>query len=415
MRGLVVAHDAFLIVGTGLEMMTAAIEIIVHRRTPGRRDAVAVVLALIMAIEAGRLWHEAIVGEGIAVALMRMADRAVRAFVMDFIGPVGRVAIVRRVRVAGRADVFVVGRIRLVEAVRPHAIEEEDFPISHFFPNRGQIAASMRVVAIGAVDDERGLGGVFVILIAVRTDHRAGRFGQRVAARTQRGRAIPEPRVVFGGEVRQVGIVAVLTGHARSLAVSVRAPIGVHRGRGFAVQAARFGAVVASCAILNAAAFSPDLLCLGHACFIAMTVVARGRIGQIRAIAHFHPTVVMSGIAPVAHGGMAAIATCKADVALFVAQMRAAGRWIAVADGAACGVGAETAAMRVTFGAILVFVMGGCGRGAVIARLSVTDATDAVGRFLEGSTVERHRATGDGVFHQGRVGGLAVGFVACGA
>lgn len=200
-----------------------------------------------------------------------------------------------------------------------------------------------------------------------------------------------------------------------TLTVAVTLPESIHSGGDAPAHDAGGGAVVAAGAIIDVAVALPGALGLGDAAGVTVAVGADAGGGQALAIFEVHPAVVMAWVRVVSHGLMAGRAVCSADVGLFVAGMGPAGGRLAMTGGAALRIDPEAALMRVAFGAVLGFVVRGCGAGAVITGGGVAGYTHAVRVVIKALPVKTHGSAPDGLLHEGRVVGLGVRVVTDGA
>ena len=146
---------------------------------------------------AGALWHKGIVSLRVAVGFVLVAQRAVGAFVMRDIGPVGGIAIMAGVGMTGGAEVVGIVAIGLVEAVVASlGSKNDDFALDHRL-HCVQIAVAMGIVAGVALFDKGRLHRCAVTFVAVGADILASAIGIVVAAGAEFFRFSPQAGIII--------------------------------------------------------------------------------------------------------------------------------------------------------------------------------------------------------------------------
>ena len=394
--------------------MGVLLEIICHGWASARWHAVAIVGWIAVASRTGALRDEGIGGLGVAIAFMLVAKRTVAALEMRDIGPIAGVAVVAGVGMTGGAEVVVVVAVGFVEAVVASAGGEDDDLASNYRFHRVQVAAAMRIVAGIALLDKGRLRGCAVSLVAVGADILASFIGIAVAAGTEFFRFSPQPGIVSGFEMRGVGIMTCLTIQTCARAVSVSLPVLIDsRGR-IAVQPAWLGRVVATRAVGDRPTVFPGRLGFGDARCIAMAVVADGSVPKSLAVGVTNVSVGMSARVKEIDLLMA-IGAFSIDVFFIVPVMSSGTGRIAVTDATTGRTEIEAGAVRMAFGAVLVFVMTVGRPAAMKTRRGVTSVADAGWHVFVVVTIEIDRFLIDRLLHQGGIIGEGMWFVAGGA
>ncbi len=180
---------------------------------------------------------------------MFMAQRAVDAFMMRDIGPIGRIAIMAGVVVTCGTEIIVIVTVRFIETVVGGVGGEPDGSSLDHRLHCVQIAAAMGGVTAITLLDIGGLRGCAVTFVSVSADIRAGSIRISVAAGAEGVRSSPQAGIVRGFKVRGVGIMAGLT--VQIFAMTIAHPVAVDGRGGVAVQPAWLGCVVAAGAVAD--------------------------------------------------------------------------------------------------------------------------------------------------------------------
>ena len=145
---------------------------------------------------AGALRDEGVGGLGVAITFVLMAERAVVALKMHDIGPIGGIAIMAGIGMAGGAKVVGVVDVGFVEAVVAGVGSVNDDTALDHRLHRVQIAAAMGIVAGIALLDKGGLRGCAVTFVAMGADIFACLIRISVAASAEFFRFSPQAGIV---------------------------------------------------------------------------------------------------------------------------------------------------------------------------------------------------------------------------
>lgn len=416
MRALIVADQALLIAGVALDMMATLTEVGTHGPATARRQVIAVILLLVVAVKARPLRHESIRGQWIAVGFVLVAGGTVGSFVMRQLGAIAGRTIVAGGGMAGGAEVVAILVVGFVEAVIAAKSPENDAGTMQVATDGVEIGAAVRVVAGVAGDGKGWLRGEIVTDVAMGAD--IGADASRIVMTTcteligRSDQAGITSLIEMGGTEVMAGQAVEIQALVCPPTMSIAQPKGIHCRGEAAIELARLFTVMTSKAVSNMIAGPPGVFGGGNAGSVAMTTIAHAGVVQIPPINQLHASVAVPGVPPICHFRMTIRAVLQVDIGCDVAQVGAAGGWGAVAHGAALGIGSEAAVVGMTLGTVLIFVMGSCCGGTMEARSDMAGFTDGVVGSIEVFAIEDDRFTAHREPHQSGVGGLGVGVMA---
>jgi len=146
---------------------------------------------------AGALWHKGIAGLRGAVGFVLVAQRAVDAFVMSDIWPIGGIAIMAGVGMTGGAEIGVVVIVRWIEAgVTGPRAEGNRSPVDNCAYGE-KIGRAMRIVAGIAWHDKVRLRRCAVAFVAMSADILASFIRIGMAAGAEVVRFSPQAGIII--------------------------------------------------------------------------------------------------------------------------------------------------------------------------------------------------------------------------